>query len=83
MAEFVNHYFNSHISDKDVEEQLLTKNLVSSNLQQVNSLDHFTRSLLPSQTVMTSDHQMQSFQGKILEVMGPFIQFMEKVRGYP
>ena len=31
----------------------------------------FIKPLLSSQTVMTSDHQMERFQGKILEVIGP------------
>ena len=71
MAESANHHFNSYVLDKDIEEQLLTENPVPSNLQQVKPLDDFIRSLLPSQTVTTSDHQMERFQGKILEVMGP------------
>ena len=71
MAEYANRHFNSYIPDKDIEEQLLTENPVPSNLQQVEPLDDFIRSLLPSQTVTTSDHQMESFQGNILEVMGP------------
>ena len=53
------------------EEQLLTENPVLSNLQQVKTLDDFIRSLLSSQTVMTSDLQMERFLGKILEVMSP------------
>ena len=51
------------------EEQLLTENPVLSNLQQVKTLDDFIRSLLSSQTVMTSDLQMERFLGKTLEVM--------------
>ena len=53
------------------EEQLLTENPVLSNLQQVKTLDDFIRSLLSSQTVMTSDLQMERFLGKTLEVMSP------------
>ena len=53
------------------EEQLLTENPVLSNLQQVKNLDHFIRSLLSSQTVMTSDLQIERFLGKSLEIMSP------------
>ena len=53
------------------EEQLLTENPVLSNLEQVKTLDDFIRSLLSSQTVMTSDLHMERFLGKILEVMSP------------
>ena len=72
MVEYVNHHFNTNIPDKDNEEQLLTENPVPSNPQQLKPLDNLIRSLLlPSQTVTTSDCQMERFQGKILDVMGP------------
>ena len=72
MVEYVSRHFNASIPDKDIEEQLLTENPLPSNLQQVRPLDNLIRSLLlPSQTVTTSDHQMERFQGKILDVMGP------------
>ena len=72
MVEYVNHHFNANIPDKDNEEQLLTENPVPSNPQQLKPLDNLIRSLLlPSQTVTTSDCQMERFQGKILDVMGP------------
>ena len=69
MVEYDNHYFNVYISDKDTEEQLLTENLVLSNLDEVKPLDDFVRLLLPPQTVMTLVHQIEKVQGKILEVM--------------
>ena len=50
---------------------IIIENPVPSNLQQVKPLDDFIRSLLPSQTVTTSDHEIERFQEKILEVMGP------------
>ena len=53
MAEYANNHFNSYIPNKDIEEQLLTENPVSSNLQLVKPLDDFIRSLLFSQTVTT------------------------------
>ena len=45
MAEYANHYFNSYIPGKNIEEQLLTEKPVSPNLQQVKPLDDFVRSL--------------------------------------
>ena len=77
MAEYANHYFNSYIPGKNNEEQLLTEKPVSPNIQQVKPLDDFVRSLLSSQTVTTSDHQMERFQGKILEVMGPLFHLLK------
>ena len=41
MAEYANNHFKSYIPDKDIEEKLLTKKPVPSNLQQVKSLDDF------------------------------------------
>ena len=79
MAEYANNHFNSYIPDKDIEEQLLTENPVPSNLQQVKPLDDFIRSFLSSETVITSDHQMERFQGKIREVMGPLDKFVTLV----
>ena len=81
MAEYANNHFNSYIPDKDIEEQLLTENPVLSNLQQVKPLDNFIGSLLSSQTVMTSDHQMDRFQGKILEVIGPVSRLWKGLEG--
>ena len=86
MAEYANNHFNSYIPDKDTEEQLLTENPVPSNLQQVKPLHDFIRSLLSSQTVTTSDHQMERFQGKIREVMGPSSRLwkgLEEIRNAP
>ena len=86
MTEYANNHFNSYIPDKDIEEQLLTENPVPSNLQQVKPLEDFIRSLLPLQTVTTSDHQMERFQGKILEVMGPLFRLwrgLEDIRKAP
>ena len=68
MAEYFNQHFSSYILGKDIEEQLLMENPVLSNFQQVKRLDDFIRSLLPSQTISTSDHQMESFQGKMVKV---------------
>ena len=81
MGEYANHHFNSYIRDKDIEEQLFTKSPVPSNLLQVKPLDDFIRSLLPSQTVTTSDHQMERFQGKILEVMGLLSRLCKGLEG--
>ena len=49
-------------------------------------MDDFIRSLLSSQTVMTSDHQMETFQGKLLEAMDPLSRLwkgLEYIRKAP
>ena len=48
----------------------MTENPVPSNLQEVPVLDDFVKTLLVSQTVITTDHQMEKLQEKILQVMG-------------
>ena len=71
MADYANLPFKNHIPDKDINEKIFTENPVPSNLQEVLALDDFVKTLLVSQTVITTDHQMEKFQGKILQVMGP------------
>ena len=51
-------------------EKILTENPVPSILQEVLVLDDFVKTLLVSQTVITTDHQME-VSGKIIMVMGP------------
>ena len=48
----------------------MTENPVPSNLQEVPVLDDFVKTLLVSQTVITTDHQMEKLQEKIMQVMG-------------
>ena len=62
MADFTNLHFKNYISDKDIDEKMLTENPVPSNLQEVPALDDFVKPLLVSQTVFTTDHQMEKFQ---------------------
>ena len=71
MADYANLPFKNHIPDKDINEKIFTENPVPSNLQVVLALDDFVKTLLVSQTVITTDHQMEKFQEKILQVMGP------------
>ena len=71
MADYANLPFKNHIPDKDINEKIFTENPVPSNLQVVLALDDFVKTLLVSQTVITTDHQMEKFQEEILQVMGP------------
>ena len=86
MVVYVNYHFNAYIPDKNIKGQLLRGNPIPLNLQQVKSPDDLIRSLLPSQTVTTLDHQMEEFHGKILEVMGPLSRLwkgLEDIRKAP
>ena len=71
MADYANLHFKNYIPDKGINEKILTENPVPSNLQEVPVLDDFVKILLVSQTVNTTDHQMEKFQEKFLQVMGP------------
>ena len=62
MADFANLHFKNYIPDKDIDEKMLTENAIPSNLQEVPALDDFMKPLLVSQTVFTTDHQMEKFQ---------------------
>ena len=48
----------------------MVENAVLSNLQEVPIPGDFVKTLLVSQTVITTDHQMEKFQEKLLQVMG-------------
>ena len=70
MADYANLHFKNYIPDKDINEKILPENPVPSDLQEVPVLADFVRTLLVSQTVITTDHQMEKLQEKILQVMG-------------
>ena len=61
MADYVNLHFRNYIPDKDINEKMFTENPVPSNLQEVPLLDDFVKTLLVSQTVITTDHHMKKF----------------------
>ena len=77
MAGYANLHFKSYIPDKDINENIFVENLVPSNLQEVPVLDNFVKTLLVSQTVITTDQQMEKFQEKILQVMGPLSRLLK------
>ena len=70
-ADYTNLHFKNYISDKDINEKILTENPVQSDLQEVTILDDFVKTLFVTQTVITNHHQMRKFQEKVLLVMGP------------
>ena len=71
MADYANLNFKNYIPDKDINEKILTTVPVPSNLQEVSVLDDFMKTLLVSQTHITTDHQMEKLQENFLQVMGP------------
>ena len=66
--------FKNYISDKDINEKILTENLVPSNPQEVPALDDFVKTLLISHTVATTRYKMEKFQENFLEIMGPLLR---------
>ena len=54
----------------DINKKMLMENPVPSNLQVVPVLDDFVKALLVSQMVITTDHQMEKFLEKLLQVRG-------------
>ena len=83
MAEYANNHFNSYIPEKDIEEQLLPENPVSSNLKQVKPLDDFTKIAV----IFTNGHDIRpsnrKTSGKNPGSNVPFIPVVERVRGHP
>ena len=74
MTDYAILYFKNYIPDKDIKENILKENPVSSSLQQVPVMDKIFKTLLVLQTAISTDHQMEKFQEKILQAMGPFKQ---------
>ena len=74
MADYVNLCFKNYISDKDINEKILTENLVPSNPQEVPALDDFVKTLLISHTVATTRYKMEQFQENFFEIMGPLLR---------
>ena len=68
----LNLHFKNYILDKDINKKILTENPVPLNPQEVPVLDDFVKTPLVLHTVITTDHQMEKFQEKILQVMGPY-----------
>ena len=64
-ADYANLHFESYIPDKSISEKILTENPVPSNLQEVSILDDFVKTLLVSQTAISTDWRMEKFQEKI------------------
>ena len=46
MAEYANTHFETYVKEADLEQQILTENPVSDNLDQVKKLDDFVRDIL-------------------------------------
>ena len=75
MTDYANLNFENYIPDNDIEEKILTENLIPSNLQEVSILNGFVKALLVLQTAqllnISADQQMGKFQEKSFRVMGP------------
>ena len=76
MADYVNLHFRNYIPDKDIEE-----NTVPSNVQEVPLLGDFAKTLLVLQTAISTDHQMEKFQEKMLQFMGPLSRLCKGLKG--
>ena len=65
MADYVNHQFECFIPEKDVEENLLTLQLVPENVNGVKNLDNFRKSIMWQSTqVLNQDVTMKNSNKK-------------------
>ena len=80
MTDYAILYFKNYIPDKDIKENILKENPVPSSLQQVPVMDKIFKALLVLQTAISTDHQMEKFQEKILQAMGPFKQLWKRLK---
>ena len=72
-------YFENYILDKDTNEKILMENPPPSNLKKIPVPDDFVKALLVSQTAITTDHQMEKFQEKFLNAMGPLSRLWKEL----
>ena len=79
MADYANLHFKNYIPDKDINEKILPENPVPSDLQEVPVLADFVKTLLVSQTVITTDHQMEKLQEKFFAGYGSVITTLERI----
>ena len=81
MADYVNLHFKNYIPDKDINEKILTENPFPSNLQEVTIMDDSVKTLLFSQTTISTDQHMEKFQEKFLQVMDPLSRLCKGLEG--
>ena len=55
MEDYANLHFKNDIPDQDINKKILIENPVHSNLQEAPVLDNFVKTVLVSQTVITTD----------------------------
>ena len=65
MEDYANLHFKNDIPDQDINKKILIENPVHSNLQEAPVLDNFVKTVLVSQTVITTDLQMGNCQEKV------------------
>ena len=78
MKDYANLHFKKCIPKTD-NEKILMENPFSSNLQEVPVLDDFMKTLSVSQTVITTDHQIEKFQENFFASYGSVITTLERI----
>ena len=79
MPDYVSLYFENYLLDKDTNEKTLMENPLPSNFKKVPVPDDFAKTLLVSQTAITTDHQMETFQENFLNAMGPLSRLWKEL----
>ena len=70
MADYANHQFESFISEKNAEENILILQHVAENVRGVKKLDDFVKFIMKqSAQVLNQNATMEKFQLKILDVL--------------
>ena len=74
MVDYANIHFETYVKEADLKQQILTKNPVPDNLDQVKKLDDFARDILKDkrkQKNLDMDSTFEKIQSKNAYVMGP------------
>ena len=87
MADYANHQFESFISEKNAEENILILQHVPENFRGVKKLDDFVKFIMKqSAQVLNQNATMEKFQLKILDVLWSLSRFwkgLEDIKNAP
>ena len=74
LLDYIHKYMSSHISDKDIKENILSENPVPSNLKKIPELDSYIKVLLQDNSkyaALKSEKSFKAVHEKIHNVFGP------------
>ena len=79
MASYVNEQFSKYIPEKDIEEALLYKQPVPTNIKETKQLDDCMKELVAGNTNCLADATLEKVQKRIRQAMGPIARLWDGI----